>query len=157
VALFKQFHARALAQAPKPLWQKSEGGNLFMRGQSGQLVIRRKKLKKLKKRKHSEGGGESRELVGGVMVRRRKTRKDKGVAKTHGKYARPGGEGREGETVLHLSPEEEVRGSFSDRSHRVVTYETSGGILPTEPRAPISPVLVTFAFKPEYRRNGRDH
>jgi hypothetical protein len=104
-----------------------------MRGQSGKLVIRRKKLKKRKKRKHTEGEGESRELVGGVMVRRRKTRKDKGVAKTHGKYARPGGEGQEGETVLHLSPEEEVRGSFSDICR--------GRILPTEPRAPTRPVL----------------
>ncbi len=39
------------------------------------------------------GGGEHEMGVDqdGVLVRRRKTRKDKGVAKTHGKYVQSGG------------------------------------------------------------------
>lgn len=80
-----------------------------MRGQSGNIVIRRKKLKKKRRRQSSEGEEEEREVAEGVLVRRRKTRKDKGVAKTHGKYVKPGEEGQDGETVLFLTPEEEVR------------------------------------------------
>ncbi|GAQ79272.1 hypothetical protein KFL_000270310 [Klebsormidium nitens] len=107
VALFKKLHAPKLSSGPKRLWQKSEDGNLFMRGQSGNIVIRRKKLKEKRRRQSSEGEEDVTENAEGVLVRRRKTRKDKGVAKTHGKYVKPGDEGQEGQTVLFLTPEEE--------------------------------------------------